>query len=208
LSVPGCPCRRLSVCSPPPLPVAVGVQEGAVDEGEYHCGPRRKAGLVVQHPQDRLRRRALVVAVPPSIVVFVVSGEGEEVPCPPSPYPPSFSSSPSRQPRWPWRQGSKVEARPQTQVTSQQPQMHQKGAVFYMEMTGEGGEEGLHGMEGRGKGAAMMMNSYHYCSRCHQRNQPKMQKIGKIDVCNFFCYFFVSLVPEAVPNFLKRNSFQ
>jgi hypothetical protein len=85
LSMPGHPCQCLSVCSPPPLPIAVGVQEGAVNKGEYRRGPGRKAGSVVQHPQDWLRRRALIVAIPPSIVVFIVPGEGEEVPCPPPP---------------------------------------------------------------------------------------------------------------------------
>jgi hypothetical protein len=47
----------------------------------------------------------------------------------------------------------------------------------------------------------MMTNPYHHCGRCHQRNQQKMQKIGNIDVCKFFCWHFVSLVPEAVHDF-------
>jgi hypothetical protein len=64
--------------------------------------------------------------------------------------------------------------------------MHQKGAAFDMEMTGEGGRRDFMGWRGGGGGVAMMMNPYHYCGRCYQRNQPKMQKIGKIDVRNFF----------------------
>ncbi len=80
----------------------------------------------------------------------------EEAPRPPH-YPPSSSSSPSHQPWRLRRQVSEAEAQPRTPGTSQQPQMHQKGAIFDLKKTGKGGEEGLHGMEGQG-GAAKMMN--------------------------------------------------
>jgi hypothetical protein len=45
--------------------------------------------------------------------------------------------------------------------------MHQKGAVFDPEKICEGGQEGLHGMEGRG-GAAMMTNPSLLWRSCHQ----------------------------------------
>jgi hypothetical protein len=63
--------------------------------------------------------------------------------------------------------------------------MHQKGAVFDLEKTGKGGEEGLHGMEGQG-GPAMMTNPS-LLWQMSLEESTKDAKIGKIDVFNFFC---------------------
>ncbi len=115
-----------------------------------------EVGLVVQHPQDRLRCRALVVVAPPSIVVFVVPGEEEEVPCPPLlilllllllPAVGHGGRSGKVEGRGPvWNPGNV----PTTTNASKRCRL-QSGK------TGEGRGEGLHGMDGW-EGAAIMTN--------------------------------------------------